>query len=313
MTLSWLDLRVTAWLTVLFTTIGGGVFALGFIFPTGRGHTPAWDRGLRIAAVLTPVMFVTVFLIRPGPLHTFPTIDNPFGFGPDLRPLYGDEVSARISAMAVLLLPLVAWSVASRYRLAGHHERQQLKWFGLATVLTIGTLAIAGAGAVLFDDPPEVSLALFGFVGALVPVAIGIAILRHGLYDIDRLISRTLGYGLVTGVLVALLTVSVVALSAALGSLAEGNSLAVALSTLLVAVLFGPIRGRAQAVIDRRFDRARYDAQRTVDAFAEEVRNDVDLGALRSALLRKADEAVRPVMASVWLRDGPARREAAGS
>jgi hypothetical protein len=119
-TVAWLDLRMTAWLTVLFTSIGGAVFALGFIFPTGRGQTPAWDRGLKIAACLTPVVFVTVFLIRPGPLHVFPTIDNPFGVGPDLRPFLGDRVSERISAMAVIILPLVVWSMVSRYRRAGH-------------------------------------------------------------------------------------------------------------------------------------------------------------------------------------------------
>ena len=88
-------------------------------------------------------MFMTVFLIRPGPLHVFPTIDNPFGVGPDLRPWLGDRVSERISAMAVIFLPLVVWSMVSRYRRAGHVERQQLKWVGLATGVTIGALALA--------------------------------------------------------------------------------------------------------------------------------------------------------------------------
>jgi hypothetical protein len=215
----WFDVRVAGWLTVLFTTLGGAVFALGFVFPTGRGQTPAWDRALKVAVVLAPWMFVTVFLVRPGPLHVFPTIENPFGFGLDLRPWLGDGVSERISAMSVVLLPIVLWSLASRYRDADFVERQQLKWFALATGVTIAALAIAGISASLTKDPPEIGLALFGFVGALIPVAIGIAILRHGLYDIDRLISRTVGYGLVTGVLVVVFAASVVALSAVLGSM----------------------------------------------------------------------------------------------
>ena len=106
--------------------------------------------------------------------------------------------------------------------------RQQLKWFALALLAAIVGVAVAALGAVVSEQPPETGLVLFGFTGALVPVAIGIAILRHGLYDIDRLISRSLGYALVTGVLAAVFAVTAIGLSAVLGSLAQGESLAVA-------------------------------------------------------------------------------------
>ena len=305
----WLDVRVAGWLTVLFTTLGGVVFALAFIFPTGRGHSPTWDRGLKVAAILTPWMFVTVFLARPGALHLFPTIDNPFGFGPDLRPWVGEPVSERISAMAVVLFPLVVWSFVARYRRAGLVERAQLKWFGLAIAVTIGALAVAGLSALLFDDPPELGLALFGFAGALVPIAIGIAILRHGLYDIDRIISRTVGYAVVTGVLALVFTGVVLLLLGLLTWVtqglipsSQGRSIAVAISTLVVFALFQPVRRRVQGAVDRRFDRARYDADQMVRAFAGRLRNDVDLAAVSAEIVDTATNAVRPTSVTVWLR-----------
>ena len=305
----WLDLRVAGWLTVLFTTLGGLVFAIGFVFPTGRGHTPAWDRALRIAAILAPFMFVSVFLIRPGPLHLFPTIDNPFGFGLDLRPLFGDHVSEGISAMAVILLPLVLWSMVSRYRLAGQIERQQLKWFGLATGVAIASLAVAGASATLLDDPPEIGLALFGFAGTLVPIAIGVAILRYRLYDIDRIISRTVAYVSITAVLAVVFTGVILLLGGLLTSFTEGfvpssqgRTIAVAVSTLVVFALFQPVRRRVGRAVDRRFDRARYDAEGTVRAFAGRLRNDVDLSSVSQEIVETATLAVRPTRAGVWLR-----------
>jgi MFS family permease len=310
--IGWLDLGVSAWLTVLFIGIGGLVFALGFIFPTGRGQTPAWDRGLKVAAILTPFMFVTVFLLRPGPLYLFPTIDNPFGIGPDLRPWLGDQVSAQVSAMSVLLLPLVVWSIVARYRHAGHVERQQLKWVGLATAATIAALAIAGFSASLSDRPSEIGLALFGFAGALIPVAIGIAILRHGLYDIDRIISRTLAYATVTAVLAVVFTGVILLVGGVLTALAQGvipsdqgRTIAVAISTLVVFALFQPVRRGVQRALDRRFDRARYDAGRTVEAFTDRLRYDVDLAAVSQEIVVTATAAVRPASATIWLRAGP--------
>src|SRR5688572_3760019 len=134
---------LAGWFTVFFTTIGGLVFGLGFIFPTGRGHTPAWDRFVRLGALLFPITLVVLFLIRPGRLHLFTTIDNPFGVGPDLRPIFGPDVSQSLSAWVGVFVPFIALSMVSRYRMADTVGRQQLKWFALAQIVTIGGVGVA--------------------------------------------------------------------------------------------------------------------------------------------------------------------------
>ena len=290
------------WLTVFFTTIGGLVFGLGFIFPTGRGHTPAWDRFVRVGALAAPVMFVFLFLIRPGPLHLFPSIDNPFGIGPDLRPVLGPQVSRSVGAGMGIVVPVLALSLASRYRMADLITRQQLKWYLLALAVTIGGVASAALGAFASEQPPEAGLVVFGYAGALVPIAIGIAILRYRLYDIDRLISRSLAYTVVTGALAAVFAATAIALSAVLGTFAQGQSLSVAGATLFVLALFGPLRRRAQTAIDRRFDRSNYDAAMTVQALTERLRDDVDLERVEADVLGVLDRTFHPVTAGMWLR-----------
>ena len=132
----------------------------------------------------------------------------------------------------------------------------------------------------------------------------GVAILRYRLYEIDRLVSRTIGWALVTGVLAVVFVALVVTLQAILAPVTKENTLAVAASTLIAFALFQPLRRRVQRAVDRRFDRARYDGQRTVDAFAGRLRTEVDLPTLREALAATADEAVRPSTAIVWLAKG---------
>jgi hypothetical protein len=293
---------LAAWLTVFFTTIGGLVFALGFIFPTGRGHTPTWDRLIRVGAITWPFIFAILFLFRPGPLHLFATIDNPFGIGPDLRPLLGPQASQTLAASAAAFLPFLALNLASRYQMADAIGRQQLKWFVLAQFVTIAGVAAATLGALVSDQPPEAGLVVFGYAGALVPVAIGIAILRYRLYEIDRLISRSLSYAIVTGVLAAVFATTAVALSTLLGSLAQGESVAVAASTLIVLGLFGPLRRRAHAAIDRRFDRSLYDASMTVQAMSARLRDDVDLERVEADVLGVVHGTFHPTRAGLWLR-----------
>ena len=293
---------LAGWFTVFVTTIGGLVFALGFIFPTGRGHSPVWDRFIRLGAIWFPITSLFVFLIRPGPLHLFSTIDNPFGFGPDLRPFLGPNVSQSIAAFSAVAVPLLAFSLVSRYRMADTIGRQQLKWFVLAILVTIIGVGTAAVGAVLSNEPPEAGLVVFGFAGALVPVAIGIAILRHGLYDIDRLISRTVGYAAITAVLAVVFAVAVLVLGVILSTVGEGQTIAVAGSTLLVAALFGPLRRRAQAIVDRRFDRSRYDAVLTVQGMTVRLRDDVDLDRVEADVLGVVDRTFHPASAGLWLR-----------
>jgi hypothetical protein len=294
---------LAGWFTVFFTTIGGLVFGLGFIFPTGRGHTPRWDRFIRVAAVGYPITSLFVFLIRPGELHLFSTIDNPFGIGPDLRPLFGRNVSQGVAAMSATVVPMLALSLVLRYRMADTIGRQQLKWFVLAILVTICGVGGAAVGAVLTNEPPEAGLVVFGFAGSLVPVAIGIAILRHGLYDIDRLISRTVGYAAITAVLAVVFGVAALSLGVVLSTVAERQTIAVAGSTLLVAALFGPLRRRAQAIVDRRFDRSRYDAALTVQSMTVRLRDDVDLDRVAADVLGVVDRTFHPATAGLWLRE----------
>jgi hypothetical protein len=291
---------VAAWATLACVTVGASVFLLAIIFPTGRGHTPRWHRFAWLSLLIFAVV-AAVVLTQPGPLNTFPAIENPFPIGPR-RTIAGLPLSQALTSVSVAFGPILAWAIASRYRASDMVGRRQLKWFILAMLVTIGALAIAMLAPLATDDPPELALALFGFGGALVAIAIGIAILRHGLYDIDRLLSRTISYGIVTGVLVATFTISVVGLSAVMGSAAAGNSLAVALATLLVAALVGPLRRRAQATIDRRFDRAHYDATITIETLTSRLRHDVAIEHVETDVVGVVDRTFHPVAAGLWLR-----------
>ena len=169
-----------------------------------------------------------------------------------------------------------ALSVIVRYRRSGGVERQQLKW--LLAVASVAVVAFTAA-SVVNDEAVSNVLYLVGFAAVpALPVAIGIAILRYHLYDIDHIISRTVSWALITAVLVAVFVGGVLGLQAALaGVVTQAPTLAVAASTLAAFALFQPIRGRVQRAVDRRFDRARYDSQRTVDAFADSLRSNVDL------------------------------------
>jgi len=140
---------------------------------------------------------------------------------------------------------------------------------------------------------------------AFLPIAIGVAVLRYRLYEIDRLISRTIGWATVTIVLVGAFSLLVLGSSAVLEPLTGGNTLAVAGSTLIVAALFTPLRSRVQRAVDRRFDRARYDGERLVGAFGERLRDEVDLETIRADVLATVDQAVRPASVGLWLRERP--------
>ena len=294
---------VAGWLTNLFTMLGGLVLGLGFIFPTGRGQTPAWDRFVRIGAVMLLLALAVLVLFRPGPLQVFATIRNPFGFGPDVGAILGPDISALILASSVLLLPVLALSIVSRYRMSDRIGRQQLKWFILALVLTVAGITAAGVGALIGDEPPPAGLVVFGFAGAFVPVAIGIAILRHNLYDIDRLISRSIAYAIVSAILALVFGGVVVLVSTALASLTQGPTIAVAASTLTAFAVFQPVLRRVRGAVDRRFNRARYDAERTVTDFSDRLRHEIDLADLCRDLDATIRAAISPRSLGLWLRE----------
>jgi hypothetical protein len=198
--------------------------------------------------------------------------------------------------VVVALVALVALVI--RFRRSRGIERQQLKWFTFA-----GALAILGLfGADFFKDS-SVADVLTGLLVAFVPVSAGIAILRYRLYEIDRLVNRALVYGLVTAILGLGYAGAVLTLGEVFGGVA-GNppSWAVAGATLAVAALFQPARRHSQAVVDRRFNRQRYNAAKTIQGFSARLRDEVDLEALATELLVVAGHTMQPTTASLWLR-----------
>lgn len=228
------------------------------------------------------------------------------GWGPaaqDARIVVAD----RLQTAGVLLSALVALSalasVIVRFRRSTGIERQQLKWFAYASLSEIAILALALTSIV----PSPVDMILAALVGPLVPIAIGVAILRYRLYEIDRLVSRTVGWAILTGLLVAVFLGAAVLLQAVLAQFTRDNTIAIAASTLVAFALAQPLRRRVQRAVDRRFDRARYDGQQTAETFADRVRSSVDLDTLSTMLAATAGEAVRPAGSVVWLSARPAR------
>jgi hypothetical protein len=203
------------------------------------------------------------------------------------------------------MVPLLVASVVSqvvRFRRAQSVERQQLKWFTFGAAL----LALYVLVAVLLIDVLNLQVVdvyfgwLFAVVFSAIPVASGIAILRHHLYDIDRIINRTLVYGLLTVLLGVVYAGVVLVLGQLFGQ--DRSSLAVAGATLAAAAVFQPARRRIQQAVDRRFNRRRYDAAKTVEAFSARLREQVDLDTLTSELLAVANQTVEPTAVFLWLR-----------
>jgi hypothetical protein len=190
-----------------------------------------------------------------------------------------------------------------RLRRARGEQRQQLKWLAYAAVLAATTQAANLVSFLLWGIRPGVLVAAYICALAAMPVAAGVAILRYRLYDIDRLINRTLVYGLLTAVLASIYAAVVLILGQVFGGIgAEPPSWIVAAATLAVATLFQPARRRIQQVVDRRFNRRKYDAARTVEAFSVRLWGEIDLDALAAELLVVVDQTIQPTRASLWLR-----------
>jgi hypothetical protein len=293
--------QIAGWATILLQLVTVFQVAIGFIFPSGRAQSPRWAGFMRIFWTFAGVI-VVISLTQPGPLQLIPVLENPFGFGPDLR---GDrQISPVLVAFIVVIFAALLISMVSRYQAADRVERQQLKWFVLALGLSAIGLGVALSEAIVIDRPANpIGLTVFVFAGALVPVAIGIAILRYRLYEIDRIVSRTIAYGFVSAILVAVFGGVIVLLSAALSSFAQGETIAVAVSTLAAFAAFQPVLRRVRRVVDRRFDRAGYDAERTIAKFSDRLRDEIDLAYLSSDLDATIRDAIAPRSLAIWLRE----------
>jgi hypothetical protein len=280
-----------------YSTVLIWVSCAGFVLlltPTGSLPSPRWRWWARLAAA-APVVMVLGSIVQPDPLAP-DYHGNPLAVPALARVL---AVPAVAGAAVVMVSVLVgAGSLVVRFRRARGTERQQLRWLAYAAALAAGLLLVALVAAFLLanDNLVFMSLAL-GM--ALLPLATGAAILRYRLYDIDRIVSRTVAYGLLTVLLGGGYAGVVLGLGQLLG---RQSSLAVAGATLAVAAVFQPTRRHIQALVDRRFNRRRYDAARTIAAFSARLRQQVDLDSLTAELLAVVDQTIQPSQASLWLR-----------
>jgi hypothetical protein len=277
---------------VLWLACGGFVLLLT---PTGSLPSPRWRWWARVA-VAAPVLLVLLSAVDPQPLlPEHPTVGNPLALPVPTGLLLA--VAAVDAVIVLATLAAAAGSLVVRFRRARGLERQQLRWLAFAAALAAVEVLVAVAAGVNAKD--GVVLAALGTCVALLPLATGAAILRYRLYDLDRIISRTLAYGLLT----VLLGVGYAGVVLGLGQfLGRESSLVVAAATLAVAAAFQPARRGIQAVVDRRFNRRRYDAAQTIQAFSARLRQQVDLDTLTAELLAVVEQTIQPTSVSLWLR-----------
>ena len=275
----------------------GFIVFLPLLFPSGRLPSPRW-RPFAWFSVLLVVAGTIVAAFSPGPGVGL-SIRNPFGIEslPDLN--------QQLQALMFVLIFVASASLVARLHRARGVERQQIKWVAYAGALG------GGASLPTYTVLEAVNLPwlhLAGYVPALVgilgvPTAVGIAIIRYRLYNIDILINRTLVYGTLTATLVALYLIGIVVLQRLFVFLTgKQSTLAVVASTLLIAALFNPLRRSLQSFIDRRFYRRKYDARKTLERFSARLRDETDLDALSDDLVGVVRETMQPAHASLWLR-----------
>jgi len=293
-----------AWLCSWSFAFGVGpvLMLIPQLVPTGRPLTPRWTPLLWLGSSFAPASLV-LFGLRPGPLENASFVENPI--------VLSQQVAEIITATAPALFLLVAaaaigsgLSLVLRFHRSSGMERQQLKWIALsgafiaaAFILLLATTPVTRTST--FKPAQILMIAAF----STMPVAIGIAMLRYRLYDVDLIINRTIVYGGLSAALAAAYFVLVVVFQAVLRPLTGGSEISVAASTLGTIALFQPLRRRIQRVVDRRFYRERYDAQQIVDAFTSRLRDEVDLDDVRTQLLGAVHATVQPRGASVWLRE----------
>jgi hypothetical protein len=288
------------------------VIALGLLgtqlplrLPDGRLPSPRWTWFSRISLALIALTLIGMAAQR-GRVEDVPGSANPVGSA------WVEPLSGAIFLLILCFFGALA-ALVIRYRRADSLDRAQLRWVALggAVFLVIYLVSLPLPSTLGTSDHSTtanlitaVSQAAFGAL----PIAIGYAILRHRLYDIDVVVNRALVYGALTATLAGMYLGSVLLLQLLLDGITGDSGLAVAGSTLAVAALFRPARARIQAAVDRRFFRRKYDAQRTLEAFSSRLRDEVDLRALSSELNAVVRETLQPAHVSLWLRAPEVRR-----
>jgi hypothetical protein len=298
-----------------------GIYLL-LLFPDGRLPSRRWRPLAWFSGVMIVLLSVTEGL-APGPLENQGGVPNPFGL--EKFPWLADVALVMIPLLPLCILA-AAVSLVLRYRRSGGEVRQQIKWIAFVASFA-GLVYLIAMVSQLFLAPMMVgnggslpplplwfelltSVAVLGFAG--VPVAIGFAVLKYRLYDIDVIINRTLVYGSLTAMLALVYFGGVTATQAifrALTGQEQQPQLAVVISTLVIAALFNPLRRRIQGFIDRRFYRRKYDAAKTLEAFSARLRDETDLNALSGDLVGVVRETMQPAHVSLWLRPDTASKK----
>ena len=287
------------------------------LFPDGRLPSRRWRPLAWFSGAVMALVSLAIAL-APGPLPDLGGVRNPFG-------LEGYPWIAEATNVIPALLPLCtlasALSLVLRYRRSGSEQREQIKWIAFAGSF-VGLMSLITVVSTLIFAPefPDSTgtqplwlgvlqdVELLSFAG--IPVAVGIAVLRYRLYDIDVIINRTLVYGSLTATLIALYFGGIVVLQRLFVLLTgQQSTLAVVASTLLIAALFNPLRRRIQSFIDRRFYRRKYDARKTLEAFTAKLRDETDFDALNAELVGVVNETIQPAHVSLWLRPDPEQWE----
>jgi hypothetical protein len=299
--------RFMAWLTLWVAVPGFGAFIFVFLlFPDGRVLSPRW-RSLVWLGIVGLSAVVLGLAIRPGPIDSVPSLDNPFGIqeAEGLARFLTEGPGGLLDGAVVLASVL---SLILRIRRSRGTERQQMRWFVFSVVMFVVVFGAAQILWAIVEEPESGGPAnTFGFAAIMlslifIPVSMGISILRHRLYDIDTVVNKTLVYGGLTAILALAYVGIVVALQNVIPG-ADDSDLTIAGSTLAVAALFRPLCARIQAFIDRRFYRGRYDTQRTLESFSSRLREDVDLDHLSADLLGVVRDTMQPAHASLWLKE----------
>ena len=287
---------VTAWGVVVLVTL---VVFLVLLYPTGS-ITTGLGRYVAKAFLFVAALDLVAFALRPGPVEGDTPPNNPWGV-PGAKPFLDDVIPRLGAAMAVLFV-VVVFDLFVRFRRSRGVERQQFRWFlaafGVFPILFI--LANVLEEAILGVNGFDPTLVVFPLWGIGAAAAIAVAITRHGLYEIDRIVSRTISYTVVVVILVAVYIGAITSLTLLLP---DQSQLVVAATTLAVAALFNPLRRRVQDWVDRRFNRSRYDTQRVMDRFAGSLRDQVDTDEVVHGWESVVNETMQPAAMGVWVRE----------
>jgi hypothetical protein len=312
------------WLWV--PTLGLLSIYLVLLFPDGRLPSMRWRPLAWFSGAVIVLVSVTQGLI-PGPVPDFGGVRNPFGL--EGQPWIEDLSNAIFVPFLLCILASVV-SLVLRYRRSGGEVRQQIKWIAFAvSFLGLAFVSVMAISLIHFffapetwertTDTPPLWLELLFYVMLLsfggVPIAVGFAVLKYRLYDIDVVINRTLVYGALTATLALIYfggVATVQMIFRALTSQEQQPQLAIVVSTLVIAALFNPLRRRIQGFIDRRFYRRKYDVRKTLETFSARLRDETDLEALNNELVGVVRETMQPAHVSLWLRPDPSPRAGGG-